>query len=234
MLIGIYRKMVYDEDRESWKTKEMSIDIFNGFEGDALLAQAAIFFVAGRETSIATMTCALFELAKQPEMQKRVREETHKTIQDANDVTYEAVHNMKYLHQVINETLLYPPVPIIDRFPLSDDIFPGTKITDKKDIPVYVVLFGIQTDLRYYLDPMHFDPERFSDERKNHIVPCTFLPFGEGPYKLVNWTRSHKRILTMILRDYEVALHPSWKNPIDPRNVFISPPAGFLLNFKKI
>ncbi|KYN21324.1 PREDICTED: cytochrome P450 6k1-like [Trachymyrmex cornetzi] len=208
------------------------------FEGDALLAQAAIFFVAGRETSIATMTCALFELAKQPEIQRRVREEILKTIQDANDVTYEAVHNMKYLHQVINETLrLYPPAPIIDRFPLSDYTFPGTKITVKKNIPVYVVLRGIQSDPRYYLDPMRFDPERFSDERKDEIVPSTFLPFGEGPRNCIGMRLGILQTtvgLIAILRDYEVTLHPSWKDPIDPRNVFISPPAEFLLNFKRI
>jgi len=40
--------------------------------------------------------------------------------------------------------------------------------------------------------------------------------------------------LIAVLRDYEVALNPSWKAPIDPQNVFTSPPAGFLLNFKKI
>lgn len=94
---------------------------FPGFEGDALLAQAAIFFIAGRETSITTITCVLYELAKHPEMQKRVREEILQTIQDANGVTYDAVHNMKYLHQVINETLrLHPPAPLLDRLPISD------------------------------------------------------------------------------------------------------------------
>lgn len=67
------------------------------------------------------MTFALFELAKHPEMQKRAREEILKTIQDANGVTYEAVHNMKYLFQVINETLrLYPLTPILDRVPIND------------------------------------------------------------------------------------------------------------------
>lgn len=93
----------------------------SGFEGDALLAQPVIFFVAGRETSITTMTCVLYELAKQPEMQRRVREEILETIRDENGVTYESVQNMKYLHQVINETLrLYPPAPLLDRVPVSD------------------------------------------------------------------------------------------------------------------
>lgn len=93
----------------------------SGFEGDVLFAQAAIFFVAGRETSITTMTYALCELAKHPEMQKSVREEILEKIQTANGVTYEAVHDMKYLHQVINETLrLYPSAPILDRSSLED------------------------------------------------------------------------------------------------------------------
>lgn len=209
------------------------------FEGDALLAQAAIFFIAGRETSITTITCVLYELAKHPEMQKRVREEILQTIQDANGVTYDAVHNMKYLHQVINETLrLHPPAPLLDRLPISDYTFPGTKISIEKNTPVYVVLSGLQSDPRYYQDPMRFDPERFSDERKNEIVPCTFLPFGDGPRNCIGLRLGILQTsvgLIAILRDYEIALNPSWMNePIDPRNVFISPPAGFLLDFKKL
>lgn len=98
-----------------------SLRVFSGFEGDVLLAQAGIFFVAGRETSITTMTYVLCELAKYPEMQRRAREEILEKIQVANGVTYEAVNNMKYLHQVINETLrLYPPAPILDRVPTKD------------------------------------------------------------------------------------------------------------------
>lgn len=67
------------------------------------------------------MTYTLCELAKNPEIQKRVRQEILEKIEAANGVTYEAVQGMKYLYQVMSETLrLYPPAPILDRVPLED------------------------------------------------------------------------------------------------------------------
>lgn len=248
-----FRKVFWDsmDNRSITKTKrgdlidsllqlknEDADDTHFRFEGDTLLAQAAIFFVAGRETSITTMTYALCELAKYPEMQRRAREEILEKIQTANGVTYEAVNNMKYLHQVINETLrLYPSAPILDRTPIEDYTLPNTNITIEKGTPTYVALYGIQRDPRFYEDPKRFDPERFSDERKNEIVPCTFLPFGEGPRNCIGMRLGILQTavgLIAILRDYEVSLNPSWMSIVDTRNVFTSPPAGFLLNLKKI
>ncbi|KAL0125650.1 hypothetical protein PUN28_004617 [Cardiocondyla obscurior] len=251
---GYFRKVFWEsmDNRSVTKTKRGDLidsllqlkdekpadDTAFRFEGDALLAQAAIFFVAGRETSITTMTCTLFELAKRPEIQKRVREEILTTIQDANGVTYEAVQNMKYLHQVINETLrLHPPAPIVDRVSNSNYTFPGTNITIEKDTPVFVALRGIQTDPKYHQNPETFDPERFSEERKNEIIPCTFMPFGDGPRNCIGLRLGVLQTtvgLIAILRNYEITVNASWPSPLDPRNVFTSPPAGFLLDFKKI
>lgn len=67
------------------------------------------------------MTYALCELAMNPEIQKRLRQEIIEKIEAAKGITYEAVQDMKYLNQVISETLrLYPPAPIIERVPLED------------------------------------------------------------------------------------------------------------------
>lgn len=66
------------------------------------------------------MSFALCELAKQLDIQKRVRQEILETIQNKG-ITYESVMNLKYLHQVISETLrMYPPAAIIDRVPIAD------------------------------------------------------------------------------------------------------------------
>lgn len=40
--------------------------------------------------------------------------------------------------------------------------------------------------------------------------------------------------LIAILRDYEVFLNPEWQIIVDKQNVFTTPPAGFLLDLKKL
>uniref|UniRef100_A0A1A9WV51 Cytochrome P450 n=1 Tax=Glossina brevipalpis TaxID=37001 RepID=A0A1A9WV51_9MUSC len=70
---GIKRHDLIDiliEFKNQTKSKPRQDDL--KFEGDLLVAQAAIFFTAGFESSSATMSFALYELAKNPSMQERV------------------------------------------------------------------------------------------------------------------------------------------------------------------
>ena len=90
------------------------------FEGDHLLAQSAIFFVAGLETSAVTMSFTMLELAKHPDVQARVRAEIAEKI-GKQGLTYDRISQMNYLQQVMSETLrLYPPAPLLDRVALED------------------------------------------------------------------------------------------------------------------
>lgn len=68
-----------------------------------LKGQCISFFLAGYETSAITMTFALFELAKNQDMQEKLRKEINEVLREHNnEITYEAVMNMKYLYMVIN------------------------------------------------------------------------------------------------------------------------------------
>ena len=78
-----------------------------GLEGDRLLAQSSIFFVAGLETSAVTMSFALLELAQHPDIQARVYAEMAEKI-GKQGLTYECISEMNYLQQVVSETLLLP------------------------------------------------------------------------------------------------------------------------------
>ncbi|KAK2586911.1 hypothetical protein KPH14_009844 [Odynerus spinipes] len=206
------------------------------FEGDMLLGQSLIFFIAGRETSTTTMSYALYELAKQPELQDRTRKEIREILK-SDGFTYEGVQKMKYLNQVISETLrLYPPAPIIDRVATQDYVIPGTDVVIEKGTPVYAVLTGIHLDPANFPDPLRFDPDRFSDERKHEIATCTYMPFGDGPRVCIGMRvgllQTAVGIIT-ILDNYEVLLNPTGSYEQERRNVFIVPGKNFVLNFKK-
>ncbi|XP_076627123.1 cytochrome P450 6k1 [Colletes latitarsis] len=207
------------------------------FEGDHLVGQSAIFFVAGRETNVTTICFTLAELAKNPDIQNKTREEILEKL-ETHGLTYEGVRNMKYLNQVISEVLrLYPSAPLLDRVATVDYKVPGTDMVIEKGTPIYVILTGIQRDPKYYPDPLRFDPDRFSDENKDKIIAGTYMPFGEGPRACIGarlgMLQSAVGIIT-ILKDYKVSLDPTYKIDVDRRNIFLSPPEEFKLRFTKL
>lgn len=46
---------------------------------------------------------------------------------------------------------------------------------------LWLPIFSIQRDAKYYPNPDTFDPERFSEESRGNIKPYTYFPFGSGP-----------------------------------------------------
>lgn len=87
---------------------------------------------------------------------------------------------------VIHETMrMYPSLYWIDRIPENKYTFTDVNVTIDKGIPVILPAAAIQRDPKYFPNPDTFDPERFSEDNKKHIVPCTYFPFGEGPRKCI-------------------------------------------------
>ncbi len=72
------------------------------FQGDVIVAQAALFFSAGYETSSAAMSFGLYELAFQPDLQTKLREEIKEILLTSNgELTYDNLHEMVYLSMVV-------------------------------------------------------------------------------------------------------------------------------------
>lgn len=71
------------------------------------MAQPALFFMAGFETNATTLSFTLYELALQPQLQKRLRAEIAEIMKKTNgSPTYEDVMNMKYLGMVVSGRML--------------------------------------------------------------------------------------------------------------------------------
>lgn len=56
---------------------------------------------------------------------------------------------------------------------------------------VWIPVYAIHRDPKYYPKPEVFDPERFEDEAVNLRHPMTYLPFGEGPRNCIGMSLLH-------------------------------------------
>lgn len=64
------------------------------FSGDDLVAQAAVFFTGGFETSSTTMSFTLYELALNPDVQTTLRKEIRDALEETDGkITYDMVRN---------------------------------------------------------------------------------------------------------------------------------------------
>ncbi|XP_058975917.1 cytochrome P450 6g1-like isoform X1 [Musca domestica] len=156
-----------------------------------IVAQTVTFFSGGTETSSTTIANVLFELAKNPHIQQRLRQELLDAFSRGNSsISYEDLSELEYLSMVVDETLrMYPVFPLIERQYLNPkkEVSEGYSLRPFYDfeipngMPVYISVYGLHYDEKYWTDPRKFDPERFSPENKANLNPMIYLPFGGGP-----------------------------------------------------
>lgn len=113
-------------------------------------------------------------------MQDRTRKEIEKALVDYNgEITYDALMNMDFAGQIINESLRkYTPGNVLMRRCTKDYKVPGTNLTIEKGKYVFLPMLAIHNDPEYFPDPEEFNPDRFSPENERKRNPFTFLPFG--------------------------------------------------------
>lgn len=151
-----------------------------------MLPHAFIFCFGSVDTATAGSSFAIYELAKNKQVQKRLQMEIDEVTKKYNGlITYDVINKMKYLEAVLCESLrLYPPGGQADRMCNKEiDIPPAlpglTPYTVKPGSIMVIPIYSIHHDEEYFKDPEVFDPERFIDGDKNK-EPMGFMPFGMG------------------------------------------------------
>ncbi|XP_001360361.3 cytochrome P450 6g1 [Drosophila pseudoobscura] len=160
---------------------------------DFLVAQAGVFFTAGFETSSSTMSFALYELAKNSHLQTRLRQEINEAlVEGGGNLSYEKIQSLEYLAMVVDEVLrMYPVLPFLDREynSIKDQpdlsLKPYYDFTFEHGTPVFIPIYGLQHDPKYWPKPEQFDPERFSPENRKSIEAMAYQPFGSGPHNCI-------------------------------------------------
>ncbi|KAH8399000.1 hypothetical protein KR222_010470 [Zaprionus bogoriensis] len=151
---------------------------------DFIASQAGIILLAGFETSSALLGFTLYELAKQPALQQRLRLELHTAFEGDSRLRYKMAVSLPYLKMVCLEALrLYPAAAFINRECTSScSLQPHVDFVIPSGMPAYISILGLHRDAKYWPKPLHFDPERFAPARLASIHPMTYIPFGAGPH----------------------------------------------------
>ncbi|XP_037954253.1 probable cytochrome P450 6a23 [Teleopsis dalmanni] len=162
---------------------EMKNSQENGITLNEIIAQSFVFFVAGYETSSTTMAFALYELAQHQDIQEKMRTEISEVLKrHNNEFTYEFINELKYVKQVMYETLRkYPILPHLRRRSNAHYTMADSKYDIEVDTKIIIPIYAIHYDPDIYPEPHKFIPERFSDEEIRKRPACSWLPFGEGP-----------------------------------------------------
>ncbi|CAD7079504.1 unnamed protein product [Hermetia illucens] len=221
------------DDESSNQTKKLTIE--------EVAAQAFLFFIAGFETSSTTMTYSLYELALNPDIQEKARQEIKDILEKhEGKLTYEAVQEMTYIDQLITEALRkYPPVVFLRRKAARDYKIPNTKIIIEKGQEIMIPAYCIHHDPEIYPNPESFDPNRFTPEQIKTRHPMSFLSFGDGPRNCVGlrFGRMQTRIgLITLLRNYRFKPSPKTAIPLifDPEKGILTPKGGMHLGVERI
>jgi len=153
---------------------------YKGLTDHEILSQAMIFIFAGYETSSSTLCFLAYNLAINPETQKKLQDEVDQFFPNKAKPTYEGLQQMEYLDMVLNESQrLYPIANRVERIAKSSVEING--VTIPKGTCVAVPVYAVHRDPSLWPEPEAFKPERFSKENKDNIDPYAYLPFGAGP-----------------------------------------------------
>ncbi|GBN02203.1 putative cytochrome P450 6a13 [Araneus ventricosus] len=154
-----------------------------GLTLDEAVAQSVSFFIAGYDTMASTVSFVTYLLALHPEIQNRTFEEIREVLQEKKgELTYEALQEMKYLDNVICESMrLYPAVPRLERTATADCTLGDTGIKIHKGMVIIIPTYALHKDPKLFEDPEKFDPDRFLPEERAKRDPYSYIPFGDGP-----------------------------------------------------
>jgi cytochrome P450 len=194
-----------------------------------ILGEVKNFFVAGHETTGNAISWTLYCLAKNHYALKRVTQEIQQTVGHL-PIDYLKMEELTYLDKVIQESLrLYPPIWIITRKAINDDVLAGYHIPGGSLVTILPYL--MHRHPKYWNQPTIFYPERFSEESSLARPKCAYIPFGFGPrvcighhFALLNM----KMILAMVLQRYEIKL-PRKNYSVEPLPLITLKPSKKLI-----
>ncbi|KAJ3389220.1 hypothetical protein HDU84_008958 [Entophlyctis sp. JEL0112] len=175
------------------------------FSNEEVFGETIGFLMAGHDTTANTISFALYEIARHPEVQKKLKSEINGSIGPSSENgSIESVEKFQYLDCVVKESQrLHSVVPVVARHTLNAVYHDGYVIP--ADTILFLSLRGVHRNPEVWSNPLEFVPERWID--RESILPNSFLPFGDGQHNCIGKKMAVieiKIILLTILQHFSV------------------------------
>ncbi|XP_014469667.1 PREDICTED: cytochrome P450 6j1-like [Dinoponera quadriceps] len=203
----------------------LSLRETEGLDDNTIISYVFVFYLNIHETSSITLGFTGYQIARHPHVQQKLRDEVKTVLAKYdNQLTYYALKEMTYMEQVINESQrLYPTLFCLSKIctkefkltgsdGLSCCVHPGTE--------VFINVYEMHRNPKYWSNPNVFDPDRFASDRKMEIEKYSFLPFSKGRRICIAMRLAMlqtKAYLVMIMKNYTLELSP--KTPKEPLKI---------------
>ncbi len=187
----------------------------HAFSDEEVIEHMIFVMMAAHDTSTIAASMLAYELARHPQWQERLREESRALGKPALD--YGDLDRLPGLDLAFKETLrMYSPVAQQIRETIADTDILGYYVPQGT-----LVMVGAYPMMRtddYWADPDVFDPERFAaDRREDKSHRLAWAPFGGGAHKCIGLYfggMTVKAVLHQMLLQYRWSVRPDYQVPL--------------------
>lgn len=179
------------------------------FSREELLDQINMLFLAGHETSAASLAWSIYLIANSDEIQNNLYLEIKEHF-GSGEIDQQGLSKLKYTQSVFNESLrLFPPVSFFLRESMVDQMIGDKHV--KKGSVIVISPWLMHRHRKIWIKPDTFCPSRFVEKKEKSAINHAYLPFSKGPRTCPGAgfaTQEGVLILASIVKHFKIQPHP--------------------------
>ena len=203
---------------------------------DQVVDHMIFLMMAAHDTITSSATSLVWQLAKHPEWQDKLRAEVLAvTGGETRAITYEELGKLDLTEMAFKEALrLIPPVPSLPRRALREFTFQGFTIPAGTGVGISPASVHLMPE--HWPDPRRFDPLRFTPENSAGRHKYAWVPFGGGAHMCLGLHFAYMQIKLLtahLLTRYRIELEPGYAPEWQPWPI-PKPKDGLKVTFKPL
>jgi cytochrome P450 len=193
-------------------------DDHSGMTNEQLRDEVLTIFLAGYETVANALAWTWLLLGQNPDAEAKLHAEIDLVL-GGRLPTLEDLPQLRYAEMVLAESMrLYPPAWAMGRQATCDVEIGPYKLPEGTYI--FFSQYIIQRNADFFPEPLHFDPERFTPERKAGRPRFAYFPFGGGNRQCIGesfaWMEAILSLVTLAQR-WRLKLVPGQMVDVQPK-----------------